>query len=164
MGFYCMNAMLLLWIAIGTVEICVLILIVAAAILAAAIRPADNKPVLTLFATGDIVTSADIDNIPSLSVNVRDFKNVELLRSALPANTSQAALAITVKGPDVFIEERLTMEPTRQDTLSNVVYIISCLTPNTRYHVHFNSASQSRHCAFTLLTTPGYSTTAQLHQ
>lgn len=163
MGFYCMHAMTL-WIAIGTVEICVLVLIVAAAVLAAAIRPADNRAVQTLFASGEIVSDSNPTTEPQLSVRVRDYSNIEIFRSVLPPHTATAALAITVKGLDIFIEERLTSSAPTATSAAAAIYILSDLTPNTRYHVHFNSASQSRHCAFTLLTAPGYTTAAQLHQ
>ena len=163
MGFYCINTMLLLWIAIGTVEICVLVLIVAAAVLAAAIRPSDNQAVQTIFASGEIISNDNTPTIASLSVNVRDYNSIEILRSALPPGTSAAALAITVKKIDILIEERLTLSGPTDPSSAVAMYTVAGLTPNTRYHVHFNSAVQSRHCAFTLLTTPGYTTVSQLH-
>lgn len=41
--------MTLLWIAIGTVEVCVLLFILAAAVLALAIRPGGKAPAETYF-------------------------------------------------------------------------------------------------------------------
>ena len=161
MGFYCIY-MIQLWTIPGTVEICVLLLIVAAAVVGAAIRPASPDAVETFFATGCLEAST---NTAAATVSARvlsDF-SVVLIRSNLPGDIASAALAITVKGNDITVEERLTSSvPATAGSTYEATYLLSFLRPSKRYHLFFNSQSQSLHCAFTLLTEPSFTASAHL--
>lgn len=164
MGFYCIG-MVLNWIALGEVEICVILLIVAAAVLAAAMKPVRLQPVETAFATGCLQADSNPPSArPTLEVNVLADYSVVLTRHGLPPATSVAALAVTVKGSDISVEERLTeSQPAAGADTLEATYLLTFLKPRTRYHLHFNSQSQSIHCAFTLLTEHGFNTTSSLH-
>ena len=161
MGFYCIY-MTQLWTVPGTIEICVIFLIIAAAILAAAIKPPQPDAVETFFATGCMEKSAETTET-TLSARVLTDFGVVLTRNNLPCNTSTAALAITVKGNNITVEERLTKSCLdAAGTAYEATYLLTALKPRTRYHIFFNSQSQSLHCAFTLLTEPSFTTSAHL--
>lgn len=152
------------WIAIDTVEICVLLLIAAAAVLAAAMNRTQAQSVETVLVAGTITCGTATTGTDMLTFSVTDSFDLLLKRSALPQHTIAAALAITIKGHDISIEERLQQSNSAQRAVppAEAVYIITCLKPRTRYHIHYNSATNSTHGAFGLVTESGYSGTCAL--
>ena len=151
------------WIAIGTVEICVLLLIVAAAILAAAMNHTQIKSIETVLVAGAIDNDMSSADNPEIAFGITDSFDLMLKRSHLPPQTTHAALALTIKNRDINIEERLqTDSHTGTDTATEAMFLISCLKPRTRYHIHYNSPAQSIHCSFGIITDAGYSGTCTL--
>ena len=151
------------WIAIGTVEICVLLLIVAAAILAAAMNHTQIKSVETVLVAGAIDNGISAADSPEVAFRITNSFDLVLKRSHLPPQTTHAALALTIKNRYINIEERLqTDSHTETSTPVEATFLISCLKPRTRYHIHYNSPAQSIHCSFGIITDTGYSGTCIL--
>lgn len=157
--------MSLLWIAIGPVEICVMLLIVAAAVLAAVIRPRDASPVMTYLYACDIYTAdcrsiSTQDAAPALRMEVLDDMRVALLRTGfegLLTDRGAVSISVTVKGCDITIEERIVpgnglhmVEP-----VCAVAYIDS-LRPSARpLHIYYRSTALNRETALSLAISPG---------
>ncbi|MCM1021718.1 MAG: hypothetical protein NC343_05625 [Muribaculum sp.] len=152
---------MLLWIAIGTVETCVLVFIVAAAVLALAMRPTNISPVETVFAKGTLELEEHSCQ-PMLNICVLSDFSVMIVRHGMSSSIQTAALAITIKNNTIAIEERITQSATTFSSLCRATFLITSLKPRQRMHVHYNSSAENRHCAFTLLTEPGFSTNCQL--
>ena len=94
-----------------TVEFYVVATVVAAAVIVLSTRPSGTKPVQTRFARADFepdTEPADIE--PMLEVTVRDDGMVVFTRHGLGRVRAGTvvALAITVKGFDVTLKERIT--------------------------------------------------------
>lgn len=166
--------MITLWTAIGGVEICIMLLIVAAAVLATAIKPASTGHVMTYLYACDIIQSppfAEIndDPTPSLRLRVLDDMSVEVGRSGfggLLTDRGAVSLAVTVKGTDITIEERIT--PGSGYYLAEPVVAvgrIDCLRPAGRpLHVRYITASLSRETALPLSIAPGVEMSRKLSQ
>lgn len=153
----------LLWIAIGTTEICVMLLIVAAAILAAVIRPATASPVMTYLYACDISSAIDGNEVsiqPEVSLEVLDDMRVVISRRGFGAtltDTGAVSIAVNVKGTDISIEERITPGGGYPiDEPAQAVAYIDCLRPAGRpLHIHYRSQSLSREAAMSLAIVPG---------
>jgi hypothetical protein len=167
-----------LWIALSTVDICVMLLIVAAAVLAMAIRPGTVAPVQTYLYACDIYPApampAQQDDaveaiVPMLRMEVLDDLRVVLTRTGFAdmlTDHGAVSIAINVKGSDITIEERITPgngfylnEPVTATTY------IDCLRPSSRpLHIYYRSSALSREAALSLAIAPGISLSRQLTQ
>lgn len=147
-----------------TVTIYIILLLAAALSVALLAIPKGTGPVLTDFATGKLTASdfAAKDPSPRLELLCRDDGTLEINRIGLPAglnNTATVALAITRKGFDISIEERIT--PGSGALLDSELQPVDTATfyiPNLareRYHISYNSAPTSTFTSFTLLNRPG---------
>ncbi|WP_287211174.1 hypothetical protein [Muribaculum sp.] len=151
------------WIAIGTVEICVLLLIVAAAILAAAMNHTQINSIETVLVAGTIDNDTSAADNSEIAFGITDSFDLVIKRRHLSPQTTHAALALTIKNRDINIEEHLqTDRHTETGTPVEATFLISCLKPRTRYHIHYNSPAQSIHCSFGIITDAGYSGTCIL--
>lgn len=157
-----------LWIAIGEVEICVLLLILAAAVLALAIRLGARRPAETYFYSGDLTVTGSAS--PSISLAVDDDYRAVLSRSGLEGMVNAdgaVSLAVTVAGTDVTIEERVVaghmMAP---DGIypDSAIFYLDCLPPNTRVHLRYNSSASSRSASLTFTVKPGFRYSLNLNQ
>lgn len=160
--------MALLWIAIGTVEICVLLFIVAAAVLAVAIRPGGKGPAETYFYSGDLMVAGD--SSPLLAITVGDDYRAAVMRRGLAGalcDDGAVSLAVTVTGTDVTVEERVTpgkmmsADDTRPDS---AMFFLDCLPPNTRIHLRYNASAFSSGASCTFTVRPGFTYTLPLTQ
>ena len=148
---------MLSWIAIGTVEICVLLLIVAAAILAAAMNNTHIQQIETVLVAGVISDSTSTSNSHEVTFFITDSLDLVIKRSLLPSQPSHASLALTIKGQDICIEERIvTSNEADNGIQQEATFIISSLKPRTRYHIHYNSQLQNIHGTFGIITDAGY--------
>lgn len=94
-----------------TVEFYVVATVVAAAVIILSTRPSGSKPVQTRFARATFEPDTEpSDAEPSLEVSVRDDGMVVFTRHGLGRirESTVVALAITVKGFDVTLKERIT--------------------------------------------------------
>ena len=94
-----------------TVEFYVVATVVAAAVIILSTRPSGSKPVQTRFARATFEPDTEpSDAEPSLEVSVRDDGMVVFTRHGLGRirEGTMVALAITVKGFDVTLKERIT--------------------------------------------------------
>lgn len=94
-----------------TVEFYVVATVVAAAVIILSTRPSGSKPVQTRFARATFESDTEpSDAEPSLEVSVRDDGMVVFTRHGLGRirEGTVVALAITVKGFDVTLKERIT--------------------------------------------------------
>lgn len=94
-----------------TVEFYVVATVVAAAVIILSTRPSGSKPVQTRFARATFEPDSEpSDAEPSLEVSVRDDGMVVFTRHGLGRirEGTVVALAITVKGFDVTLKERIT--------------------------------------------------------
>lgn len=94
-----------------TVEFYVVATVVAAAVIILSTRPSGSKPVQTRFARATFEPDSEpSDAEPSLEVSVRDDGMVVFTRHGLGRirKGTVVALAITVKGFDVTLKERIT--------------------------------------------------------
>lgn len=94
-----------------TVEFYVVATVVAAAVIILSTRPSGSKPVQTRFARATFEPDTEpSDAEPSLEVSVRDDGMVVFTRHGLGRirEGTVVALAITVKGFDVTLKERIT--------------------------------------------------------
>ncbi len=94
-----------------TVEFYVVATVVAAAVIVLSTRPSGTKPVQTRFARADIEPDTEAAGAePMLEVTVRDDGMVVFTRHGLGRVRAGTvvALAITVKGFDVTLKERIT--------------------------------------------------------
>lgn len=160
--------MVQLWIAIGTVEWCVIGFIAAMAVLAAVIRPASRHEVATMFLKGDMepVCAATPVGEPELDIYVADRGPVIVRRGfdgLLRTDGSSVALAVTVSGYDITIKERL-VPGYGDEFIGDVSFDASGLRLRGNYHVQYISDSLSRSTAFSLLIRPGVHVVRTLRQ
>ena len=150
-----------------------MLLIVAAAVLAMAVRPANTGHVMTYLYACDIMPRNTIDdtpdNTPSLRMTVLDDMSVELIRTGFDGmitDLGAVSLAVTVKGTDITIEERIT--PGNGFYLNEPVTAvgrIDCMRPATRpLHVRYISSSLSRETSLPLAIAPGVEMSRKLCQ
>ncbi len=152
--------MTLLWIAIGTVEVCVLLFILAAAVLALAIRPGGKAPAETYFYAGDLMTAGDSQ--PEIVITIGDDYRAAIMRRGIDSvigDDGAASLAVTVTATDVTIEERLTPgKPNifNAESIDSAMFFIDCLPPNTRIHLRYNASASSRSASCSFTVKPGF--------
>ena len=170
-----------------SVEFYVVATVIAAAVIILCTRPSGTKPVQTRFARAILrpdtgAAAAD----PSLEITVRDDGAVILVRHGLGqvrAGTA-VALAVTIKGFDLTIKERVTARvptssaspefsenpehpevPGSSDPSENMeaVFVLDFLAPEW-YHIQYLNEHDGRFAAFTLHVRPGIHTTRPFKQ
>lgn len=103
-----------------TVEFYVVATVVAAAVIILSTRPSGSKPVQTRFARATFEPDTEpSDAEPSLEVSVRDDGMVVFTRHSLGRirEGTVVALAITVKGFDVTLKERITAASSHAESM-----------------------------------------------
>ena len=140
----------------------VILTVVAAAVVAAIAHPGSTKPVVERLLAGDI---SEDDDSPGQCVSLRvyDDGNIALTRHGVEGVSEDGAvsLAVTVKGSDITIEERIVpgrlrpMEATRADFLIDFL-------PYGRYHILYNSQPTGQFVAFPFTHRPSMRVTKPL--
>ena len=142
--------------SIGSVEFYVLLVVVAAAIIALAIRPSGRGEARQYFAEG-ILMRGEESAEPELYVECLDNGDVAIRRTGLEGLWANGALSLVVTqiGFDLPIEERLTPgSPESGLEVDTAIFTIDILAPE-RYHVKYTGAADGRFIAFTLPVKPG---------
>ena len=121
-----------LWIAIGTVEWCVLGFIARMAVLAAVLKPPHPREAMTIFMRGILAESRDdnetADRTPELEVFVGD-ERIEITRRGFDGELRGLGEAVSLVSQDFRL--------------------------SGNYHVRYVSESLSRSTTFSLLLRPG---------
>lgn len=155
-----------------SVEFYVILLVAAAIVVALFAIPNGVGPVETDFVTGDLdFNPAQSRREPQLEITCMPDGTVRIIRTGLPEGTTSAAtaaLAITRKGFDLKIEERLTPDASaylasEARPVNCAIYYLSGLA-HERYHIKFNCESTSSFAAFTLNNIPNLNTSRPLLQ
>lgn len=138
-----------------SVEIYVILAVVAAAILALASRPASARQAEQILMGCALEEDADA-RIPAVRMECLDNGRILVTRTGVSdlCGDGAVSLAIEIKGLDMRIEERIV--PGKGLRLPSVT--ASCVLPFIRldrYHVAYNSASTGLFTAFTFPARPG---------
>lgn len=151
-----------------SVEFYVILLVIAAFCVGLLAIPAGSGPVETDFADGLLSFSpeGEADPSPRLEIECREDGTVKIQRFGLPAGLDSAAtvaLAISRKGFDISIEERITpgsrpLLASETTPVNTAVFYLPTLA-RERYHFRYNSDSTSSFTSFTLLNRPGLRST-----
>lgn len=160
--------MVQLWIALGTVEWCVIGFIAAMAVLAVVLKPSPKHEAMTMFFRGDMEASGLAGNVeePELEAYVADRGLVIIRRGfdgLLRSDGSSVALAVTVAGQDITIKERVASGH-GDEFRGEAVFDASGLRLRGNYHVRYVSDDLSRSTAFSLLFSPGVRVRRALRQ
>lgn len=150
-----------LWIAIGTVEWCVLGFIAGMAVLAAVLKPPHPREAMTIFMRGTLAESRDdnetADGTPELEVFVGD-ERIEITRRGFDGELhglgGAVSLAATVVRNNITIMERIT-SGTGPAFKGEVEFDTKDFRLSGNYHVRYVSESLSRSTTFSLLLRPG---------
>lgn len=150
-----------------SVEFYVILLFVAALAVGLLAMPSGHGPVETGFAEGFLSNNTDLaDHTPRIELEALQDGTVKITRYGLPDGLDSAAtvaLAITRKGFDITLEERITpgsraMLASETKPVNTAVYLLGGLA-RERYHLKFNSDPTSSFTALTFLNRPGIHTT-----
>lgn len=165
-----------------SVEFYVVATVIAAAVIILCTRPSGTKPVQTRFAHAILRPDTGAAD-PSLEITVRDDGAVILVRHGLGqvrAGTA-VALAVTIKGFDLTLKERVTAHVPAPSASSEgpehpevpgssgpsenmeAVFVLDFLAPEW-YHIQYLNEHDGRFAAFTLHVRPGIHTTRPLKQ
>ena len=145
--------MALSWIAIGTVELCVLGFIAAAAVIALIMKPGSRNEAVTEFAAG-LLSHEDY----SVVIKRQGF-------GGLLSSDGSVSLAITIKDCDITIEERIISgHGTSDDTPDTATFNLTCLKPRLHYHLRYTSEALSRSATMSFTVAPGLSIVKELVQ
>lgn len=150
-----------------SVEFYVIILLVAALAVGLIARPSGHGPVETDFSEGFLSYNPELDDpTPRIELDSLPDGTVKITRYGLPEGLDTAAtvaLAITRKGFDLTLEERIT--PSSRALLASettpantAVYLLGSLA-HERYHIKFNSDPTSSFTALTFMNRPGIHST-----
>lgn len=137
--------------------------------------PTSAGPVETEFASGYLALSSDLNNNPPLSsdptpridLECKPDGTVRIIRYGLQLdNAAIIALAITRKGFDLAIEERITPDAiallsSERRPADTAIFYLTGLA-HERYHISYNSASTSCFAALSLNNLPDLHTSRPL--
>lgn len=145
---------------IRSVEFYVVAAVLAAAVVAASVRPSGKGPVRTYLYGGQLVDDGAQAAVepPAIVLAVSDDgRDLILERRGLAGiNLDDGAysVAVNVSGFDVTIDERLTFGSRTGSPATGAEVRIDCLGPE-RYHFVYRSEALGRSCAFALTLRPG---------
>lgn len=139
----------------------ILLFFVAAAFIAYVSRPSRRGEAVKSLHAGQLSTTPEAE--PCVHVSVGDGGNVTFVRHGLEGVTSSGAVswAMTVKGADVEIKERVTYGY-RGDEPVNTAAFTADLTGHEWRHVQWIDEDSGLWCAFTLHMRPGIEFTVTL--
>ncbi len=143
-----------------SVEFYVISAVLAAAVVAASVKPSGKGAVRTYLYGGTLVDdgASAAGDAPGIALEVsEDGRDVVLERRGLSGvsyDDGAYSVAVNVSGFDVTIDERLTFGHGPGATATGAVVRLECLGPE-RYHILYRSETLGRNCAFTLRLRPG---------
>lgn len=146
------------WIALGTVEWCVIVFIAGAAILALVARPGDDqRPAETLFASGTLARKPEAD-VPDVEVVTADDGRLLIVRRGIEGCPDAVSLAATLRRDTLEITERIS-GPYRDGTGAAGTSAMFTLGPMAaaagRLHVVYSSPSLQLCATFGISLRPG---------
>lgn len=155
-----------------SVEFYVTIFVIAALAVGILAMPSGHGPVETSFAEGILSFDPELTDLtPRIEIECQTDGTVKITRIGLPDEINSAttvALAITRKGFDLSIEERIT--PASQALLLSEIAPANIATyylhglAHEHYHLKFNSDSTSAFTAVTFMNHPGLHSTRVFRQ
>lgn len=149
-----------------SIELCVVLFMAAAFVVALCARPRGTGPAETGFLTGELSSEppgqpagapAPPEPSPSVEFLCRDDGAVVITRHGLQGLTEGAtvALAVTRTGFDITVKERIA--PAREPggaPVDTATFVLDGLGQE-RYHIKYDSEATSSFAALTLRNTPG---------
>ncbi len=140
--------------SVNSVEFYTLAAVVAAAVIAVFMRPADRGEALTFLIAG-MLESDPSAALPSIHIKCGDDKSIILSRRGLPpiGSDGAASLAVTVTGTGVAIEERLT-PGAGQPQYDAATFLLDFLKPG-RYHIVYRNTGLGLAASASLTVRPG---------
>lgn len=150
---------MLLYSFFNSVEFYVLAVVVAAAVVAAVVKPREKGPARTWLYGGTLLDDgAEADGeAPAICLQMsEDGRALVLERRGLAGvNLDDGAysVAVEVAGFDVTINERLTFGTPGGPMATGAEVRIDCLALE-RYHILYRSEALGRNCAFTVSLRP----------
>ncbi len=141
----------------------------AAAAVAALAIPRGHGPAETGFITAELTAEPGADTAPRVEFSTRADGALVIRRYGLEGLTAAAtvALAVTRKGFDLAIEERVTPAPSSAaatldseppQPVNCATFILPGLT-SERYHLKYNSDPTSSFCTLAWRNLPGFAAT-----
>ncbi len=114
---------------------------------------------------GTLSLADDGNEAPSLEIRCLASGRLILFRRGLTgvADDGACSLAITFKGSDINIEERITPGRLAPAYVLTATFNLGYLREGY-YHIRYNSAKAALWTAFTLHTRPGLTSTSPLHR
>lgn len=156
-----------------TVEFYVILLVIAAFCVGLLAIPSGSGPVETGFADGllSFTPEGEADPEPRIEILCQEDGSVKILRYGLPADLDSAAtvaLAVSRKGFDISIEERITpsgrpLLASEATPVNTAVFHLPVLA-RERYHIKYNSDPTSSFTTLTLHNRPGLRSTRILRK
>lgn len=143
-----------------SVEFYVISAVLAAAVVAASVKPSGKGAARTYLYGGTLVDDGPsaASDAPSIALEVsEDGRDVILERRGLAGvgfDDGAYSVAVSVAGFDVTIDERLTFGKGFGTPATGAVVNLECLAQE-RYHILYRSETLGRNCAFTLRLRPG---------
>lgn len=138
-----------------SVEFYVICAVIAAAVVAAAVKPSTRNAVVTHLLASDLELD-DPQSEPRLEWTVRADGAVVLTRYGVEYIGLDGAVsaAVSVNAFDVTMEERLVPGRTQQGDKVKATFVLDFLGPE-RYHFRYNSDTTGQMCVATLAVKPG---------
>lgn len=146
---------MLLYSFFSSVEFCVIMAVIAAAVVALACRPQARGEMLEYLLAGNITRKGDAGDA-MVEMKCLDSGIVMLQRSGIDGVTESGAVSLAIKcdGVNVMIEERLIPGNQYDMPIDTAIFTLDFLRPG-RYHVRYNSDSSGLFAAFQLHVRPG---------
>lgn len=142
-----------------SIEFYVISAVLAAAVVAASVKPSGKGPVRTYLYGGTLIDDGEAAwaDEPSIALEVsEDGRVVTLERRGLAGvsfDDGAYSVAVNVSGFDVTIDERLTPGSPQSTRATGAEVRLDCLGLE-RYHILYRSEALGRNCAFTLSLRP----------
>lgn len=150
-----------------SVEFYVILFVIAALAVGLLAIPQGRGPVETSFANGDLsFDNGTSDLTPRIELECMPDGTVKIIRYGLPESLTSAAsiaLAITRKGFDLTIEERISPSSraildSETTPVNRATFILGGLA-HERYHLKYNSETTSSFTTATINNRPGLRST-----
>lgn len=148
----------------SSVEFYIILTIVAAAVAALMLRPPSEAPVEEYLLPGDLSESPGCPQ-PSIRLECLADNTAILTRCGAPGALPDGAvsIAVTVKGADVTIEERIVASKGAAQSCCDAAFLLKFLRPGRRYHVKYNSNATGTYAVFRLHVAAGLKIARELH-
>ena len=149
---------------LSSVEIYVLLSLLAAAVLALCMKPSQKGEAISHLLAGTLCQfeECEIDS-PIIDFECLESGNVLLTRRGLQKLTESSAvsLAITVIGFDVTIQERIVIGSGSGEPINTALFTLDFIGAE-RYHIHYISEPTSSAASLTLNNRPEMHVSRQL--